>query len=72
MRSGAVLDAEVFGDANHELLVVGSAEEGFRLWCRRCDRLGDCTYGDFAGAAHCAAAVRKDIAPACRPRRSAA
>jgi len=72
MQPGADLDAEAFGDANHELLVVGSSEEGFRLWCRRCDRLGDCTYGDFAVAAHWAAAVRKDIAPTCRPRRSAA
>lgn len=72
MRSGADLDVDAFGDANHELLVIGSTEEGFRLWCRRCDRLGDRTYGNFAVAEHCIAASQKDIAPACRPRRSAA
>lgn len=59
-------DLHVFGDANHHLLVVGSAEEGFRLWCNRCDRLGEQIYGSFVTAQHSAAAAKKDIAPTCR------
>ncbi len=60
-------DAHVFGDANHQLLVVGTEEEGFRLWCRRCDRLGECLHGSPSEAQHHVDLARKDIAPTCQP-----
>jgi hypothetical protein len=58
-------DVYVFGDAGHQLLVVGTAAEGFRLWCRRCDRMGTRSYGSFSVAQHYVAAAKRDIAPAC-------
>jgi hypothetical protein len=62
-------DVHVFGDANHLLLVVGTKEEGFRLWCRRCDRLGTRTYDSFSDAECYIAPSKKDIAPTCPERR---
>jgi hypothetical protein len=59
-------DVYAFGDANHELLVVGSTEEGFCIWCRRCDRMGKRVYGSVSAAQQYVAWSRKDIAPACR------
>lgn len=70
-----VADVDMFGDAHHELCVVGSAEEGYRLWCRRCDRRGAHVHRDLETAHRVVATCRKDIAPRCfpspRPLRSA-
>jgi hypothetical protein len=55
----------MFDDANHDLLVVGTPTDGFRLWCRRCDRTGDRPYDNFSAAQRAIAATRKDIAPRC-------
>jgi hypothetical protein len=61
-----------FNDANHELLVVGTKKDGFRLWCRRCDRMGNRVYESLCVAQQRAAATKKDIAPACSPKKNAA
>ena len=74
----AVVDAErasddyVLGDANHQLLAVGTVASGFSLWCRRCDRLGTRVYSSLLIAQACIDASKKDIAPECQPvKRSA-
>jgi hypothetical protein len=59
-------DIDVFGDADHELLVVGTAEEGYRLWCRQCDRLGKCTYKELPVAQQCRAVLRRRGGVVCR------
>ena len=71
----AVVDAErasddyVFGDANHQLLAVGTVASGFSLWC---DRLGTRVYSSLLIAQACIDASKKDIAPECQPvKRSA-
>ena len=72
-------DVYVFAYANHQLLVVGTAEEGFRLWCRRCDCMGKRTYrsSSAASVAHYGTALEQVIErcwravgsapPLCRP-----
>jgi|HubBroStandDraft_4_1064222.scaffolds.fasta_scaffold2431025_2 hypothetical protein len=55
----------MFDDANHDLLVVGTPTDGFRLWCKKCDRTGDQVYDDYWRAQRAAVATRKDIAPRC-------
>ena len=61
-------DVQTFGDAHHVLLVVGSTTEGFRLWCRRCDRMGERVHASFIAARGSIAATRTDIAPKCRSK----
>jgi len=57
----------MFDDAHHQLLVTGTAEDGFRLWCRRCDRLGDRLFVSIEAAEQHAVTLKLDIAPTCRP-----
>ena len=71
MSSIAVADSNIsdiyaFGDAHHQLLVVGTVEEGFRLWCKRCDRMGARIYDCLSVAQHHVTASKRDIAPMCR------
>jgi hypothetical protein len=54
-----------FDEANHDLVVIGTPREGFRLWCKRCDLAGDIVYDDYWRAQRAVVAARKDIAPRC-------
>ncbi len=68
---GHVADVNLFADARHELVVVGMPEEGFRLWCRRCDRMGVCTYKSFSVAQRYAIKAWRGLVP-CRSTERAA
>lgn len=60
------VDADVFGAANHDPVVIGTAEAGFQIWCPRCDLVGGRIYGSLDAAQRRIALLTKDIAPVCQ------
>ncbi len=71
LANGYSADVRAFSDARHEVFVVGTAEEGYRLWCTRCDRMGDGSYRSRAEAARLLAIAQQhtaelDIVSVCR------
>jgi hypothetical protein len=66
------VDVYVFGTANHEPVVIGTADSGFQIWCPRCDLVGKRVYGSFDVAQQYVARLRKDIAQECRSARRGA